>query len=504
VIVSAGWGGGYVPVGEVLDSDGSSATAWQRLRGRLLAEWPRPRRIAGDPRAPWLTVATVSVGAFMGQLDASIVNLAYPDLQRAFGASLGAVQWVGLSYLLVLVGAVAAVGRLADTLGRKALYTYGFLVFAVGSGLCALAPSLVTLDVFRAMQAVGAVLLQANSVAIITATLSRDQLGRGIGVQGTAQALGLAFGPLVGGFLIGLGGWRLIFLVNVPVGVVGIVTSLLFVPRSRDLAQPEPFDWLGFALFVPALSALLLGLSFGDERGWSSLGELALFSIATASAAGFLAWEHHTRHPLIHLGLFRRRRFSVGVIGGLCSFLVLFGVLFVVPFLLERSLGASPSTAGLMVTALPLAMAVVAPFAGRAADAIGARLPTTLGMLIAAAGLAVAAVEPTIPGVLAGLVMIGIGTGLFTPANNASIMSSVPPRRVGVASGVVNLTRGMGTALGLSLSALVFARASGGATTAQATSHGFTRVAEVLALVAVAAGAVSLLRRPRSQERPVT
>jgi MFS family permease len=174
------------------------------------------------------------------------------------------------------------------------------------------------------LQAIGAVMLQANSVAIITASLSRDRLGRGIGVQGTAQALGLAFGPFVGGLLIGLGGWRLIFLVNVPIAVVGVVTSWLFVPRSRDLSDREPFDWLGLGLFVPGLVALLLALSFGNDRGWSSTEVIALVVFWLCSTGVFVVYELRTRFPLIDLTLFHRRRFSIGVATGLASFPVLF------------------------------------------------------------------------------------------------------------------------------------------------------------------------------------
>jgi EmrB/QacA subfamily drug resistance transporter len=481
----------------------STGTTPHRIGKRLLVEAARPRRVASDPRAAWLTVLTVSLGAFMGQLDASIVNIGYPTLQEAFHASLGAVQWVGLSYLMVLIAAVAAVGRVSDMLGRKLLYTYGFVVFGVGSGLCALAPGLVWLDAFRVVQAIGAVMLQANSVAIITATLSRDRLGRGIGVQGTAQALGLAFGPFVGGLLIGLGGWRLIFLVNVPIALVGVVTSWLFVPRSRNLTAREPFDWLGLALFVPSLVALLVALSFGNERGWTSAEIVTLLVIWLCTTGGFVIRERRARYPLIDLSLFYRRRFSIGVSTGLASFLVLFGVLFVTPFYLQRSQGFSAAAAGAILTVLPLAMAAIALLAGRAVDRIGARPPTILGMLITAAGLAIAAANPTTADLVIALVLAGLGIGMFTPSNNASLMSSVPRRRVGVASGVVNLTRGLGAALGLSATALVFDHATQGSRSAAATSDGFTRSLIMLALVALAAAALSLLRRPKADERPV-
>ena len=216
----------------------------------------------------------------MGQLDASIVTVALPTLQRTFDASVGAATWVGLSYLLVLVATVAAVGRFADMWGRKLLYVYGFGVFIVGSALCGLAPSLGALIGFRALQAVGTALLQANSVAIIVLAVPRRSIGRAIGIQGAAQAIGLALGPSVGGFLLAAGGWRLIFLVNVPFGLLGMVAGLLFIPRSRHLQDRVPFDWAGLALFFPAVVALFSALSFGNTKGWTSPAILGMRSSA--------------------------------------------------------------------------------------------------------------------------------------------------------------------------------------------------------------------------------
>ena len=176
-------------------------------------------------------MAAVCVGAFMGQLDASIVTVALPTLQHTFDASVGAVTWVGLSYLLVLVATVTAVGRFADMWGRKLLYVYGFVIFTVASALCGLAPDLGALCGFRALQAVGAAMLQANSLAIIVLVVPAASLGRAIGLQGAAQALGLALGPTIGGLLLAAGGWRLIFFVNVPFGLFGAVAAVLLVPR---------------------------------------------------------------------------------------------------------------------------------------------------------------------------------------------------------------------------------------------------------------------------------
>ena len=308
----------------------------------------------------------------MSQLDASIVTQALPTLQHDFHASLGDVQWVGLAYLLTLVSLVTAVGRVADVVGRKLLYTYGFGIFVLGSALCGFAPNLLVLDGFRVLQGIGAAMLQANSVAIIVISMPRERLGQGIGLQGAAQALGLSLGPTVGGFLIATGGWPLIFFVNVPVGLAGIALSFLFVPRSQHLAERRRFDWRGLGLFVAAVSGLLVAVSYGNQLGWGSPLILGTSGATLLFVVGFVLQERRAVAPMLDFGLFRRVPFSLGISSGLLSSLVLFGLLFVIPYFLERGLGEDVARAGLELTAMPLAIAVTAPFAGRFADRLGA------------------------------------------------------------------------------------------------------------------------------------
>ena len=464
---------------------------------RWLNEPRRPDRIRERPNAYWLAVAAVCVGAFMGQLDASIVTVALPTLQRTFDASIGAVAWVGLSYLIVLVATVTAVGRFADMFGRKLLYLYGFIVFIVGSALCGLAPDLGSLVGFRVLQAVGAAMLQANSVAIIVLAVPASRLGRAIGVQGAAQAIGLAIGPTVGGLLLGAGGWRLIFLVNVPFGLVGALAGWLFIPRSRGLAHRVRFDWAGLALFFPAVVGLLCAVSFGNTVGWLSPLILGLGAATVVLSVAFVFREHRTSAPMVDLSLFARPSFSIGITSGLLSYLVLFGVLFAVPFFLERSRGLAPARAGLELMVMPVAIGIVAPFAGKLADRLGARPLTVGGMVIAAVSLAALGVDATSDvTVTAALAGIGLGLGLFTPPNNAAIMGCVPRQQAGVASGILNMTRGLGTALGLAVTSLVFGLAGGGSSLPADTRHAFTVSAYFLAGVAAVAGLLAALRGP--------
>lgn len=468
---------------------------WTWTWDRLLVEPRRPRVIRDRPNAPWFAVAAVCVGAFMGQLDASIVTVALPTLQRTFDASVGAVTWVGLAYLLVLVATVTAVGRFADMWGRKLLYVYGFVIFTGASVLCGLAPTLGTLCGFRALQAVGAAMLQANSLAIIVLVMPARSLGRAIGLQGAAQALGLAMGPTVGGLLLAAGGWRLIFFVNVPFGIFGAVAAVLLIPRSRDLAARVRFDWTGLGLFFPAIAALLCAITFGTQTGWGSPVIVASF-VGTAVLGVVFVWhERRSRDPMLDLGLFRNVQFSSGIASGLGSYLVMFGVLLLVPFFFERGLGLGTARSGLELMAMPVAFGVVAPFAGRLADRLGARPLTVSGMAVVTLALVLlGAFRPDTWWFLALLALVGAGMGLFTSPNNASIMGAAPGQQAGMASGVLNMTRGTGTALGLALTGTVFSVAGGGGGGAAAAAHAFTVTAYVLAAIAAFAMAVSAVR----------
>ncbi|HEY5184181.1 MAG TPA: MFS transporter [Actinomycetes bacterium] len=473
-------------------------TASRRL-GKLFVETPRPDRVRTHRHAPWMIVGTVCIGAFMGQLDASIVTLAFPTMQREFGVSIGEIEWVALSYLLTLVALVTVIGRIADMVGRKLLYTYGFALFTLASIACALSPNLDFLIGARVVQGVGAALLQANSVALISTALPRAILGKGIGIQGAAQALGLAMGPAVGGFLVALGGWRLIFWVNVPAGIVGFVLGWFLLPRSQHLAAKQPLDKWGLALFLPAAVLTMYGLSLAGRTPLPMTGVVVTLMLGVVLFALFTWWQLRAPAPLVDPHLFRRAAFTAGIVSGLLSYLVLFGVLFVIPYYLEGTGLAGPGKVGLVLTALPVALGLTAPFAGTLADRVGARTPTVVGMLLAALALALLSfVHGTLGLVTAGLAVVGAGLGAFTPPNNAAIMAAAPHHQSGLASGVLNMTRGMGTALGVAVTGLVFATASRHApvdgTAAADVTHGFSVAMLALAGTGLLAATMSAFR----------
>ena len=211
----------------------------------ILQEQARPAAIRESRRAPWLAVGVVCFGAFMGQLDASIVTITFPAMEHDFSVPVAAVQWVSLIYLLGLVALLAPAGRLGDAVGRKLVYTYGFAVFTVASAACGLAPSLGALVALRLIQAIGAAMLQANSVALVTTSAPKARMRFALGVQAGAQAVGLALGPTLGGLLTTTVGWRAVYWVNVPVGIAAVVAGRYLLPRTRQFSRPEKFDWPG-------------------------------------------------------------------------------------------------------------------------------------------------------------------------------------------------------------------------------------------------------------------
>lgn len=414
----------------------------------LWTEPPRPRIVRESRGAGWLAVATVCFGAFMGQLDASIVTMTFPALQRQFGAPLAAVQWVSLAYLLVLVGLVAAAGRFADAAGRKLIYLYGFAVFTAASAACAVAPGLGWLIGFRVVQAIGAAMLQSNSVAIVVTSVARHQMRTALGVQAAAQALGLAAGPALGGLLVGTVGWQWVFWVNVPVGIVALVAGRYLLPRTQQRTPLGRFDWPGLLTLGISTTALLLGASAFSGLpvpGWVAV---VLVAVAAVAVAGFIARERLAANPLVDLAVLRPRAVSVGLLGALFAYLVLFGPLALFP----QVMGAH-ATAGLVLTALPVGFAVGALGAERL---MPHRWSTRVRGLAGSGACVVAAVALALSTtstawVSAWLLVLGLGLGVFIPANNATIMAAIPAAVSATGGGMVNMARGLGTALGVAV-----------------------------------------------------
>ena len=407
----------------------------------------------------WLALLTLSIGTFMSTLDASIVNVAMPTLTKTFAGGMNTVEWVSIAYLLTLTSLLTMLGSLADRLGRRTFYTLGFGVFIIGSALCGAATSMLYLIISRVLQAIGAAMLQANSVAIITAAIPPVSRGKAIGIQGSAQAIGLAIGPAAGGLLIASMGWRSIFYVNVPVGIIGTLLAAMILPKDIPNRLAKRFDYVGAVVFAPALVSLMMALKDGYNLGWASPAILGEFGIALVLFVLFGLWEKRHPNPMVNLDLLKIPAFTGGNISGMLSYSLMYGVLFLMPFYLEWVLKVPPATTGFLLTPVPLAMVVMAPLSGSMADRMGSRALTTAGMAIASAGaVLLATLSQNTPYYvyIVGLVLIGAGLGIFTPPNNSSVMGSAPAENLGVAGGILNMSRSLGMSLGVAIAGTLF------------------------------------------------
>ena len=357
---------------------------------------------------------------------------------------------------------VVPVGRLSDAHGRKLLYLYGFVVFTAGSAACGFAPSLGLLIAFRAVQALGAAMLQANSVALVTTSAPPARWRAALGVQAGAQALGLALGPSMGGILVSTVGWRWVYLINVPVGVIAVVSGYFLLPRTRDRSPATGLDWWGVGLLAVAATALLLAISTASGLALPAEITLGLLAVSAWAAWAFVARQRRVAHPLIDMALLQDPVVSWGLLGAMCGYLVLFGPLVLVPVVLAAQ-GRSAVAAGLALTALPAGFALAALVADRLLPhALSEPRRATLGAAFCSAALGVGLFVALTPTTLVPLLaLIGVGLGVFTPSNNTLIMGSIPERAAATGGGLLNLSRGLGTALGVALVTLALHVGSG-------------------------------------------
>lgn len=407
----------------------------------------------------WFVLTAIGVGTFMSALDGSVVNTVLPVLGRELHASVAAIEWVATIYLLVVSALLLGIGRAGDLRGHKWFYIGGFGLFVAGSALCGASPTIHVLVAMRALQAVGAAMLFATAPAILTKTFPGHQRGRALGAQATFTYLGLTVGPSFGGWLAHALGWRSVFYINVPVGALGIALGLRAIENDRPERAGEPFDWLGASIFTAGLVVLLIALDQGHAWGWVSPLTLSLIAVAVALLVAFIFVEWRRTHPMLDLTLFRSRVFSAAAASALLNYICVYSVLFVLPFLLIQGRGLNTEQAGIVLTAQPIIMAIVAPVSGALSDRIGSRLLATLGMIILAAGLAVLAMlspSGSRVAIAGGLAVAGLGIGLFVSPNNSALMGAAPRHRQGIAAGVLATARNAGMVLGIGLAGAVF------------------------------------------------
>jgi EmrB/QacA subfamily drug resistance transporter len=423
--------------------------------------------VSGEEAAgKWTVLGIVAIGVFMATLDSSIVNISLPKIGLSFHAPLsGALEWVIIGYLVVIASLLLILGRLADMAGRKLIWVLGLSIFTLSSTFCGAAPSLFLLVVFRAMQGVGGAMIMAISPAMITRAFPSTERGRALGLIGAIVAVGTSAGPTVGGVITQAFSWRWIFYINVPIGVIGIIATLRLLKGRIHLSSGgQRFDLAGAILLSSGLICLMLGMSFGQEAGWGSVIITGLFAAAGVLLVAFFINEKRVAQPIVDLSLFRNRLFSAAIFSSFLSFLALFAVVFLMPFYLEELLSMPPRQAGLMLTAVPLTIAVVAPLSGWLSDRFGSQVLSSLGLAIASIGLwflSNLTASASAFDILWPLIVAGLGQALFQSPNNNAIMGSVPIDRLGIASGFLATVRVLGQGFSVALAGAIFASLGG-------------------------------------------
>ncbi|MGE5391551.1 MAG: MFS transporter [Deltaproteobacteria bacterium] len=405
-----------------------------------------------DPK--WRVLIVVCIGIFMSTLDGSIVNIANPSIAADFGISMQHVQWLVTAYMLVITASLLFFGKLGDRVGGQKIYTYGFMVFTIGSLCCAISPSLGVLTAARIFQGTGASMMMATGMGITSNSFPPEERGRALGITGGIVGIGNMAGPGLGGLVLGSFHWPAIFLINLPIGLIGFLMAIKYLPDQPKNSANHQYDIPGTVLF--ALAAILIVLSFSIKKTpdlWLLGSSLLLFFI-------FYRLEKQNGQGLLDFDLFKIRRFTDGSIMALVSYSIQPFVIFLMPFYLEGVLHYSTAQSGLTMSITPIAMAFTAPLAGSLSDRVGSSRLTPLSFfLIGAANLLMSTLNTNSSGILVGayLALFGIGMGMFGSPNNNAILGSIPRFKAGYAGGFVSTIRNFSFALGTAVATGLFA-----------------------------------------------
>jgi EmrB/QacA subfamily drug resistance transporter len=465
----------------------------------------------GDRRL--LTLLTCCFSLFMAQLDATIVNVGLPSIQRSLGSGIAGAQWVVDAYVLALGSLAISSGAAGDRFGRKRVFGVGLVVFSVASAGCSVAPTVGVLVAFRLLQGVGASMLMPSTLAIIADVFpDARERAAAIGVWAGVSGLSMVAGPLLGGVLVDAAGWRSLFWVNLPVGALALAMSARYVPESRA-PKPRALDLAGQALLVVALAALAFALIEGPDWGWASPRTLSLFGSATAAVIAFVAVELRVKEPMLDPRLFARPSLVGATVFALLAYAAAIGFLFLNTLYLQRARGFSPLHAGLAVLPLTVAVAVTAPLSGRLTGNRGGRAMIAAAGLLIAAGMAVltrTTITTPYGVLLIAYLSIGIAWGAINPPITALAISALPRARSGMASAIAGSARQIGALLGVALMGSLTAAGSAGAphdpapvphaALAAATHVGYTVAGAAGIAVAVLAIAIPTPRAGRAGE----
>lgn len=408
-------------------------------------------RAMKSPFYKWMVTVAVMSGAFMVVLDTTVVNVALPKIMVGFGVNIDQIQWVVTAYMLAMAITMPSVGWLSARLGNKALFIISLVVFTLFSTLCGTAWNNDVLILFRLFQGAGAGSLMPIAMVIIFEAFPPEQRGLAMGVYGIGATFGPAIGPTLGGWLTEHLSWRLIFYINVPVGILGILMAAAILPPGKP-GRAMRFDFWGFLTMSLSLGCLLTGLSHGQRDGWTSSYILSLFSVAAISFLAFICVELRSSRPFIDLSVYKSFTYSMGTLVFIIQGVGLFGATFLIPLFFENMLDYSPFQTGLLLLPMAVVVAVVLPTSGRLADRMDGRIPVATGVFFSALAvywLSFLDLRTSMTTAFWMLIMRGIGLGFIFPALMNTALKSLPPEKVAAGSGLMTVSRQIGGAFGV-------------------------------------------------------
>jgi len=408
----------------------------------------------------WWTLVTLCLSLTVISIDNTILNVALPSIVESVGASQSQLQWIIDSYTIVFACLLLTMGALGDRWGRRTLLTVGLVVFATCSALAATAGSAPALILFRGLMGIGGAMIFPSTLSILTNTFEGPERAKAIGVWAGVSGLGVAIGPLAGGFLLDHFWWGSVFLINVPICAAAVVLGRFLVPPSKSSEQGHGLDPVGAVLSIAALVGILYGVIEVPDKGWSDPSVLTALVVGLGFLAGFLWWETHTEDPMLDVRLFRNPRFSAASATITLNYFALFGSTFLIVQYFQFVLGYSPLKAGMMTAPVAIGLMSASSVAHRFVRRFGTTRVVVAGLCTSATVLVLYGVEPLVSSVAGGMVIravFGFGMGLTVPPATESIMGALPKERAGVGSAVNDTTRQTGGALGVAVIGSVFA-----------------------------------------------
>jgi EmrB/QacA subfamily drug resistance transporter len=407
-----------------------------------------------DGNRRWWALGAMCFALFMIMLDNTVVNVALPSIQRSLNASTSSLEWTVNAYTLSFAVLLVTGGRLGDLFGRRKVFLAGVVIFASASAAIGFSPSDTWLVAWRAVQGVGSALMMPATLSIITNAFPPEERGKAIGTWAGVSAMALAIGPVVGGFLVESVSWQSIFFLNVPVAVGAVVISLFAVRESRDETVARSVDIPGVATLTIGLAALVLALVEGNEWGWGSPRELAMFAVAAVGLTAFALVERRRSSPMVDFNFFRSRTFlGANIVAFIVSFAML-AMFFFLALYMQNIRGYSPLEAGVRFLPSTVMIIIIAPLAGRLADRVGSRPLITFGLLCVSGALfwqSHLTVSSGYGALLPGFMLMGVGMGFVMSPMSLAAMNAVDRAKAGVASGILSMNRMVGGTFGVAI-----------------------------------------------------